>query len=475
MSRSIRFLLNRCEEIDVVVAPDMTVLNWLRLHRALKGTKEGCAEGDCGACTVALADVVDGKLVWHSANACIMLMGQLHHKMLVSVEGLAHDDLMHPVQQAMVEHHASQCGFCTPGFVMSLFGAYHSKGVSDVDAVHDQLAGNLCRCTGYRPIIDAAMQSLQAKAPDYYHEHEAAIVAHLTSWREEELTCVSDAGVFHSPQSLEALDQALAASPQAVLIAGGTDIGLHITKHFRHLDHIIALNGIDALKTIEHRADGLMVGSAVSYERLLGHVEGFDASVQEMLRRLGSRQIRSLATLGGNIANASPIGDIMPLLLALNAQLILRSRQGERICRADEFNIGYRKTLLQKGEYIARIFIPYADHADFHHVTKMSRRYDQDISIVCGAIWLRRDGERIGDVRLGFGGMAAVPQRARHVEAALRGQPLTSLSFEQACAAFVHDFTPLSDLRAHADYRMALARAMLLGWGAQCMNAGGAA
>lgn len=461
----VRFLLNGLDEVCAAPAPDQTVLQWLRVERRLTGSKEGCAEGDCGACTVALAELGGDRLTWRPANGCILLMGQLHGKLLVTVEGIADGESLHPVQAAMVARHASQCGFCTPGFVMSLFAAFRGGPCADDSEIHDCLAGNLCRCTGYRPIVDAARDALSGPREDRFTAMEAKVVARLRTIAEGAALLVeTNAGRFHAPRTRGELAAALAADPAARLVAGGTDLGLDVTKRRQPQRSLISVNAVDDLKTTEERDGSLIIGAATPYADAMARLAAIDPSIGVLLRRLGSRQIRSLGTIGGNIANASPIGDMPPLLLALGASVTLGSAAGERVVPLDAFFTGYRRTVLGAGEFIDRISIPLPEPGDLVQVDKISRRFDQDISAVCGALFLRRAGDRIALARIGLGGMAATPSRARAAEAILTGAAPGRETFEAAAQALSHDFAPIDDFRASAVYRMRTAQNLFERW-----------
>ncbi len=462
---AVRFLLNGLSPVCVAAPPDMTVLQWLRTRRRLTGTKEGCAEGDCGACTVVVGEAENGALTWRPVNACIMMMGQLHGRLLVTVEGLADGEALHPVQSAMIERHASQCGFCTPGFVMSLFAAFRSGEAPQTQTIHDSIAGNLCRCTGYRPIVEAAHDALGAGGQDVYSAQEPQILAALEAIAAElDLICETPEGRFHAPTTKAALHAALRADPHARLISGGTDLALDVTKRHLRLPSLLSLGSIPAMRRIEVRDDEIVAGAAAPYADLLSALTLIDESFAVLLRRLGSRQIRSLGTIGGNLANASPIGDTPPALLALGARVRIDGVNGAREISLDDFYTGYRRTVLQPGEYIESVAIPRPGADAFFRVDKISRRFDQDISAVCGAFSFIRDGERIMAPRVAFGGMAATPARAKRTEEALAGAIFSNETLAQAQAAMAQDFAPISDFRASADYRLRTAQNLLARW-----------
>ncbi|WP_333847818.1 xanthine dehydrogenase small subunit [Phaeobacter italicus] len=443
---TITFRLNG-EEVSLKdVSPTATLLDWLREDRGLTGTKEGCNEGDCGACTVMVTDAKGAKPL----NACILFLPQLHGKSIRTVEGAAGPDgQLHPVQEAMITHHGSQCGFCTPGFIMSMVTA-HKNGASDHD---DQLAGNLCRCTGYAPIIRAAEAASAAPVPDWIRSEDAA-----------NLPATDGDAASLRPGSADALAAAYAARPEATLIAGATDVGLWVTKQLRDLGDVIFLDGCDDLKDITEQPDGsLRIGAMVDMNRLRSTLAARHPSYGEMLRRFASQQVRAAATIGGNIANGSPIGDNPPALIALGATLELRKGDSRRSLPLEEFFIDYGKQDRQPGEFVEAITLPArpAEQGDALRVYKLSKRFDQDISAVLGAFNLTVEGGQITAARIAFGGMAGVPKRASHVEAALIGQPLSSATLAAARGEFARDFTPMSDMRASADYRLEAAANML--------------
>jgi xanthine dehydrogenase small subunit len=426
--------------------PATTVLQWLR-GSGRTGTKEGCAEGDCGACTVALGEADgSGGVRYRAVNSCILFIGSLDGKELVTVEHLHDGEKLHPVQQAMVATHASQCGFCTPGFVMSLFCLYHARnGALDDETIHDTLAGNLCRCTGYRPIVDAARQMQAVGARDKFHARAGATCASLARLRRR--------------KNLAEIEGALAEHPDAVPVAGATDVGLWVTKQNRKIGPVL-LEGIDELGGIAESEGEIDIGAGVTYTDALPAVAKHWPSFGELLRRLGSVQVRNCGTIGGNIANASPIGDTMPALMTLGTRLVLRRQGQRREVPLGAFFLGYRKTALQPGELIERIRIP-IDPAWRFGTWKVAKRRDQDISAVAAGCAVRLESGRVAEARLAFGGMAAVPKRAAAAEAAFLGKAWSRGALDEAMAALERDFAPLDDMRGSAGYRSLVAKNLL--------------
>lgn len=464
----IRFLLDeRLVTLDAV-DPNMTVLEWLRREARRTGTKEGCAEGDCGACTVvvgALDDASPGGLRYRAVNACILFVSALDGKQLLTVEDLREPDgALHPVQQAMVDHHASQCGFCTPGFVMSVFALGHQGGSVDGEAIHDALAGNLCRCTGYRPILAAAAEAVGPTARDRFAERTADTAAKLEGLRDDATVRLAGAGrQAFVPKTLAALEDLLTRYPQARLVAGGTDVGLWVTKQHRKLDPVIHINEVRDLQVVTQADAVLSIGAAVPYTDCLPVLTQWVPSFAALIRRLGSTQIRNSGTMVGNIANGSPIGDSMPALIALEAELVL-NRGGERsIVALEDFYTGYRQTVLEPGSFVESVRIPIRSDERWRFATyKVSKRRDQDISAVAVGFALILEGGRVIRFRAAYGGMAATPKRARSVEDAILGRAWNMETVRAAMAAVEHDFSPLTDMRAGSTYRLIVARNLLL-------------
>jgi xanthine dehydrogenase small subunit len=462
--RSIRFLRRGKVTQLSDVPPMATLLDYLRLEERSCGTKEGCGEGDCGACTVALGSLRDGRVVYEPVNACIQLLGMVDGKEVVAVDDLhVREGGLHPVQRALVEAHGSQCGFCTPGFVMSLFALYHREGAPDRAQVNDAIAGNLCRCTGYRPIVDAGLNACSGTARDSYTTNAGKTAAALRKLADgKDVFVGTDKSFFAAPASAENLAKLYAAHPDAVLVAGATDVGLWITKQLRSLPKIIHLGRAADLAVIADNGDSLTIGAAVTYEAANRWLAGIDPDLGEVLRRLGSRQVRSAGTVCGNIANGSPIGDFPPALIVLGATVELRSATGTRTLPLENFFIAYGKQDRRAGEFVASVTAPKLRPHQAFRAFKISKRFDQDISALLGAFCLTLAGSRIADARIAYGGMAPTPKRAKQAEAALRGADLTRpASWDAAIAALDQDFAPIDDLRASAAYRQATARALL--------------
>jgi len=464
MSRnSIRFL-RRGQVVSLTdMPPTRTLLDYLRLQERARGTKEGCNEGDCGACTVALGTLRDGKVVYEAVNSCILLLGQVDGKELVTVDDFAVEGKLHPVQQAMVDHHASQCGFCTPGFVMSLFTLYHAGAAADRETTVNHLAGNLCRCTGYRPILDAALASCKGQTDDPWAQRAAETAKALTALADgADILLEDNAGFYAAPASAESLTALAAAHPDATLVAGATDVGLWITKQMRPLRKIIQLSRVAELQLIADRQDRLILGAAVTYERAFNAIASIDADLGELLRRIGSKQVRSSGTIGGNIANGSPIGDTPPALITLGAEIELRHGTASRRLKLEDFFIDYGKQDRQPGELVWQVEIPKLAAGEIFRCYKISKRFDQDISAVMGAFRLRLEGRRIAEMHIAYGGLAAIPKRGKAAEAALIGVSLdTPDGWEAAIAALAEDYRPIDDVRASAAYRLTAARALL--------------
>jgi xanthine dehydrogenase small subunit len=463
-SDSISFALNG--EIMAVrdIAPTKTVLNFLREDLGKTGTKEGCAEGDCGTCTVVLGELQGDRLTMKTVNACLQFVPTLDGKALFTVEHLRQlDGTLHPVQEAMVACHASQCGFCTPGFVMSLWALYltHARQGSrpTLAQIRTALTGNLCRCTGYRPILEAGEQMFAL--PTVAFDSETVCETLKSLRRSESLVYAYEGQRFYAPQSLAELIRLRAAHPHATLLAGGTDVGVWVTKQLRTLGDMVYIGQVAELKEIRAEAGVLRIGAGVSL------TDGYAALVQyypqltEMWERFASVPIRNAGTLGGNVANGSPIGDALPALIALGARVVLRNSEGVRVLPMEDLYVAYMQTAMQPDEVVETIDVPFPSPAVQFRTYKVSKRYDSDISAVCAAFAIKVERGTIMEARVAFGGMAATPQRANHTEAALAGKPWTETTLRAARAALATDYTPITDMRASAAYRMQVAQNLL--------------
>jgi xanthine dehydrogenase small subunit len=477
----IRYLLDGEVRTVEGVDPTRTVLQHLREDLGRTGTKEGCAEGDCGACTVVLADLDGARVRFRPVNACIQFLPTLDGRALFTVESLRDRSTgaLHPAQQALADGHGSQCGFCTPGFVMSLFALYKTAGDPDRRAINDALAGNLCRCTGYRPIVDAAraMYGFGSALPPAQQDllrAPAGAKSRAAARGEAELARVLKAlkrrrgpafahasGTFHAPRTADELADLRERLPDARLLAGGTDVGLWVTKQHRRLGDLIYLGNVADLQRVE-TADGcLEIGAAVSLTDAFAALDRHYPALRELWRRFASPPIRNAGTLAGNIANGSPIGDAMPPLIALGASVVLRKSGARRTLALEDLYLAYQKTALAPGEFVERVRVPLPRSTLRVGAYKVSKRFDQDISAVCAAFALELDGDTVRAARVAFGGMAATPKRAAACEAALAGRPWTAATCAAAAAALTKDYTPIGDMRASAAYRLAVAQNLL--------------
>lgn len=463
-SNEVRFLLDGRPVRAANLPHTMTVLEYLRDEAQRTGTKEGCAEGDCGACTVLVGELAaDGARVnYRAVNSCIRFLATIDGHELVTVESLAAPDgALHPVQQAMVDNHASQCGFCTPGFVMSLFALYLQTGDPSREQVLDALSGNLCRCTGYRPIIDAGMRMGSYPAPAHWNRSaptQASRCDALCEMRREHGLRMPG---FLAPIRLDDLAAALEQEPGALVLAGGTDIGLWVTKHLRDLPAIIHIGAVAELKHIRRNAYGLEIGAAVSLADAWGALVEMFPALHEQAQRFGSVPVRNSGTLCGNLANGSPIGDGIPVLLALGAELELRHGARTRRLPLENFYLGYQRKDLAPGEFIVSVTVPAPRPGQRLASYKWSKRFEQDISAVCAAFAVQVDDGRVTAARIAYGGMAAVAARARATERALLGAAWNAAGIELAAARLAEDFQPLTDLRATGDARLQAAGNLL--------------
>ncbi|MDA3920789.1 MAG: xanthine dehydrogenase small subunit [Salinisphaera sp.] len=456
MTQAVRFLLGD-QPIELHdVDPTQTVLQWLRNDAGRRGSKEGCAEGDCGACTVVLGRVDDNdRMVYRAVNACILFMPTLDGCQLLTVEHLkTADGRLHPAQQAMVDCHGSQCGFCTPGFVMSLFALYLSEDRPSRQRINDVLAGNLCRCTGYHPIVNAASLMYDYDWQDPTLAKASETVACLVSMRRSDtLALTHGARRYFAPVDIAGLATAMADYPEATLLAGGTDVGLWVTKRHMTLDTVIYVGDVAELHGIKETDGAIEIGAAVTHSDAIGVLARHFPDFGELLRRFASTLIRNSSTVGGNIANGSPIGDSMPVLIALGARLTLRGPDGAREMPIEDYYIDYGKQDRRPGEFVERIRVPVLATDEHFRCYKISKRFDQDISAVCAAFKIRVEDGRVAAIRTGFGGVAATPKRAVSTEAALQGQPWNEATATAAEAVLAKEFSPLTDMRASEQYR----------------------
>lgn len=459
----IRFLLNDREERLTAVRSSDTLLDHLRLSRRLRGTKEGCAEGDCGACTVLVGRRAGDGLVYEPVNACIRLMGSLDLTHVVTVEHLAGaNGELHPVQQALVDYHGSQCGFCTPGFVMSLYALWMRKPRPSVAEIEEALQGNLCRCTGYLPIIKAAQSIEGSAAEDKLAAERASVLARLAAMDDGarvEIRTGEDEVIV--PASVDDLAEVLLARPKTTVVAGSTDVGLWITKFMRKISPAVFISHLTGLKAIDIGEAGVTIGAGVSYDEFQSVLDREFPHLSEYWRRIGGWQVRAMGTVGGNIANGSPIGDTPPALIALGATVTLRKGDDRRTLPLEDFFIAYGKQDREPGEFVEQVFVPKPVPGSLDAAYKVTKRREEDISAVACGFHLELDGDRVRVARLAYGGMAATPKRAAAAEAALVGQPWTSETVAKAEAAVAQDFQPLSDWRATAGYRARVAANLL--------------
>ena len=438
-----------------------TLLNYIRTKLKKTGTKEGCAEGGCGACTVVLGELKNNEINYKAINSCITLLPTLQGKQLILVEDLiSKGGSLHPVQQAMVNYHGSQCGFCTPGFIMSLFSMFKKNSRFNDNAIKESISGNLCRCTGYQPIIKAAKSLKNKNKIDHFTKSKKNIINLLKKIENKSVVIYNNDKKYFAPRYLQELKQILKKNVNVNFLSGGTDLSLNITKERKDISSIIYMNSINELNYIKNNNKYIEIGASTPLIEFESYIKKFYPDFTKILKRYGSPQIRNVATIAGNIATASPIGDCLPLLLSLNAKVVLQDLKKTKILFLDDFFMGYRKTKLKKGQFIHSIRMPLLKNNTFK-AYKVSKRFDDDISSVCAAFNLVITKNKIQSVRIAYGGMAAIPKRAIYCEKTLSNSLVTEEIIDKAKKALEKDFKPISDMRASRLYRMEVAKNLL--------------
>ena len=461
-SNTIKFLYN--EKILELKNPDpnQTILNYIRTDLKKTGTKEGCAEGGCGACTVVIGELNNNDLQYKAVNACIAFLPILNGKQLLVVEDLvSKNGELHPVQKAMVKYHGSQCGFCTPGFVMSLFSMYKNHVSFNDEVIKDSISGNLCRCTGYRPIVDAAKSLNKINKIDKFSKNKKKIISLLKKINSKSIFITNENKKYFSPKTIKDLKKIIKKYPNSNFLSGGTDLSLKVTKERDDLYNIINLKDIRELNFIKKNKNFIEVGAATPLIEFENYIKDYYSDFNSVLKRYGSVQIRNVATIGGNIATASPIGDTLPILLSLNAKLVIENKKNKKILSINDFFISYRKTKLKKGEFIHSIRIPIYKNNIFK-AYKISKRFDDDISSLCGSFNLEINNNKIKNIFIAFGGMAETPKRAKNCEKILKNKNLSIESFLTAIDNLEKDFSPINDMRATKNYRMEVAKNLFI-------------
>ncbi len=442
--------------------PNETLLNFIRLKIKKTGTKEGCAEGGCGACTVVLAELKKNNLIYKTVNACISFVTVLQGKQLIIVEDLVNNNgSLHPVQKAMVDYHGSQCGFCTPGFVMSLFAMQKNYSSYNNENIKDSISGNLCRCTGYRPIIDAAKSLNNKNSSDKFVKDKKKIINLLRKIKPENININNRNKKYFAPRTIIELKKIIKDNPNSKFLSGGTDLSLIVTKERKDIDNIISLNSINELNFIEKKNEQIVVGASTSLREFELFIKKYYSDFNAILNRYGSVQIRNVATIAGNIATASPIGDTLPLLLSLDAKVVLQNLNKKTILPLKNFFVSYRKTKLKKRQFIHSIIIPISKKNIFK-AYKISKRIDDDISSVCASFNLEIKNKKIKSIKIAYGGMAPIPKRAINCEKILINKNISKENIEKAKKILEKDFKPISDMRASKNYRMKIAKNLLM-------------
>ena len=460
-SSTIRFIFeNKIKEIQNP-DPNETILNYIRLKLKKTGTKEGCAEGGCGACTVVLGELKNNNIIYKAINSCIAFSPSLEGKQLLIVEDLiSKNGSLHPVQDALVKYHGSQCGFCTPGFVMSLFAMYKNYSSYNDKLIKNSIAGNLCRCTGYRPIIDAAKSLNNYSRRDKYKINQDKIISLLKIIKQKNISINKLNKKYFAPRNINELKKIIKQYPNAILLSGGTDVSLIVTKQKKNIENIIYLNSIEELNYIKKNNRYIEIGATTSLTKFEFFIEKYYPDFNSILQRYGSIQIRNVATIAGNIATASPIGDTLPLLLSLDAAVVLQDFKKKTILPLKNFFISYRKTKLKKGQFISSIRIPLFKKNIFK-AYKISKRIDDDISSVCASFNLEIVNKKIKNIKIAYGGMAPIPKRAINCEKILLNSNFSEAVIIKAKKLLEKDFEPIDDMRASRNYRMEVAKNLL--------------
>ena len=441
--------------------PNETLLNYIRTKLKKTGTKEGCAEGGCGACSVVLAEFKDNKINYFSVNSCIVFLPTLQGKQLILVEDLVNENgSLHPVQQAMVNSHGSQCGFCTPGFVMSLFSMYKNYSRFNDDLIKENISGNLCRCTGYKPIIKAAKSLNKKNKNDQFSKNKKNVIQLLKKINNESIVIFNKDKRYFAPRYVQELKKILKKNINSHLLSGGTDLSLVVTKERKDIDSIIYMNSINELNYIKNTNKYIEIGASTPLTKFENYIQKYYPDFNSILKRYGSVQIRNVATMAGNIATASPIGDTLPLLLSLDAKVVLKDIKKTKVVPLNEFFLDYRKTKLKKGQFIESVKIPFFPKNIFK-AYKISKRFDDDISSVCASFNLEMINKKIKNIKIAYGGMASIPKRAKNCEKVLLNSQITEEVIEKAKKALEQDFKPISDMRASGKYRITVAKNLL--------------
>ncbi len=462
VSNTIQFIYNN--QICSIKNPDpnKTVLDYIRNDLKKIGTKEGCAEGGCGACTVVLGELKNSKLIYKSINSCISFLPSLNGKHLILVENLmSKKNQLHPIQEAMVKFHGSQCGFCTPGFIMSLFAMYKNFKKFNNEIIEETLSGNLCRCTGYRPIIEAAKSLNNKKDNDHFKKDQIKIIKLLKKINNNEIEISYKDKKYFSPKSINSLKKIIKKNPNAHFLSGGTDLSLEVTKLRGEIKNIISLNSVKELNFVKKNKNFIEIGAGVSLYDFQNIIKSHYLDFYNILKRYGSVQIRNVGTISGNIATASPIGDTLPLLLSLDAVVKINNKSGLEIIPLNKFFISYRKTKLKKGDFVYSVKIP-INKKNYFRAYKISKRFDDDISTVCASFNFLIKNKRIIDAKIAYGGMSEIPKRATLIEKKLNNSVFSEELFLNAQNLIEDDFSPIDDMRASKNYRIEIARNLLM-------------